>query len=1071
MKGFEKRQEAMVRLKEEFVENHRDAVGVFETSGDDTLMEEETPATTKRDPFITWMLDAQALSPDVFSRVLRFKREFSTDGRPFTRAMEMIDAYVESSVLSLKMAYPNARVDDSWVAGAPAAVSLGEDVPLLPSTEPMDTADASGEVVTDVVHGVDDVDHEEIRLDPFPLMPLELLPVEHFVLGLWTKATEQQHQQKRNDEETENDAAEATTSNERTDSFSLPWLSPAWVDMLSATPAPPKKKQRAKVWRGKNLAMIVYGADEKQTWADKIAAFLKRARSALGNRSLDRTAWGGSIVDSLIGANLTQNVSDVLSSQAFMNLAARFPYKAETAKKHNSSLYIRRIVTEMFNRIVAEHEEGKSDDESERAQAGEMASRPKRAGAGAKMKLKKAKKAKSNSLKAKKQNDIDKALAYGDPPECERTADQVDWYAVLDAPLVEVVKCIRCRGMHWMLARRIKGILRRIMSHRGCLSLEFLRNVPTKEAREYLLALDGMGVKTTSCVLLLALHRTDFPVDVNVGRIMARLGWVPLESETALEELAQYAPEPAVYTFLRERLNSFSVELLYELHYHMITLGKVFCGKRMPNCGACPLRDICEYAKQGGKCVDRPDGHSGLASLQPENAPCARPITDIEDIAEPQAKTSTVHANVSKGNSSAVLNAIISAGKEWDRNGRPMGTLATNVLLLSAATSREDVQMAYVRLSRVVHPDKNPSPDAATAFNYITTARQIALNITNDDVLAQNIEVELEEMLRWSKEDAEDPIDEVTGLELSEHVVRASKVRCETVGWTVTPEMMPGELIEALGERARAEGCIMIPTESNATSLDDIKGDSVKVAILVPCYNAMNRKFPLHGTYFQVNEVFLDEISSVMPITRPKSDFATCKRVRILLGTSIVSIARGMGRAQVTAAFASQRICVRSWNRNTKKPGPLPKWLCPFFPEHIERPLEPEPTPLAKNGRPLGAVANAPALSPVSVLPASMMQSPKLADIEAATPAGSIEHALLQEFHKMFRGKEAKRKMPGFKRMYTGAPSDDKRVRRRLFPPIGRGNKCGFCKYCLNPQMKQACLTRRNEMRMTTLPA
>ncbi|ABO96003.1 predicted protein, partial [Ostreococcus lucimarinus CCE9901] len=107
--------------------------------------------------------------------------------------------------------------------------------------------------------------------------------------------------------------------------------------------------------------------------------------------------------------------------------------------------------------------------------------------------------------------------------------DQVDWYAVLDAPLVEIVKCIRCRGMHWMLARRIKGILKRVMAQRGCLSLEFLRDTPTRDANEYLLALDGMGVKTTSCVLLLALHRTDFPVDVNVGRIMARLGWVPLE--------------------------------------------------------------------------------------------------------------------------------------------------------------------------------------------------------------------------------------------------------------------------------------------------------------------------------------------------------------------------------------------------------------------------------------------------------------------------------------------------------------------------------------------------------------
>ena len=35
----------------------------------------------------------------------------------------------------------------------------------------------------------------------------------------------------------------------------------------------------------------------------------------------------------------------------------------------------------------------------------------------------------------------------------------------------------------------------------------------------------------------------------------------------------EYAPEPAVYTFLRERLNSFGVRTLFELHFHMITLG------------------------------------------------------------------------------------------------------------------------------------------------------------------------------------------------------------------------------------------------------------------------------------------------------------------------------------------------------------------------------------------------------------------------------------------------------------------------------------------------------------------
>ena len=293
-----------------------------------------------------------------------------------------------------------------------------------------------------------------------------------------------------------------------------------------------------------------------------------------------------------------------------------------------------------------------------------------------------------------------------------------------------------------MLARRIKGILKRILAQRGVLSLEFLRNTPTKYASEYLLALDGMGVKTTSCVLLLALHRTDFPVDVNVGRIMARLGWVPLESETALEELAQYAPEPAVYTFLRERLNSFGVELLYELHYHMITLGKVFCGKRLPNCGACPLRDICEYAKQGGKCVDRPDGHSGLSSLQPEAPIRQRQSDDIEDLVPEQPRVgSNVHKNLEKSNnSSAVLGAIIAAGKAWDKKGRPNGAVATSVLLLSYMTTRDDIMLAYVRLSRVVHPDKNSHPDATTAFQYITAARKVALNISTEDEYQQTIE-------------------------------------------------------------------------------------------------------------------------------------------------------------------------------------------------------------------------------------------------------------------------------------------------------------------------------------------
>ena len=38
-----------------------------------------------------------------------------------------------------------------------------------------------------------------------------------------------------------------------------------------------------------------------------------------------------------------------------------------------------------------------------------------------------------------------------------------------------------------------------------------------------------------ACNLLLSLGLKDFPVDTNVGRICARLGWIPLDSEQALE--------------------------------------------------------------------------------------------------------------------------------------------------------------------------------------------------------------------------------------------------------------------------------------------------------------------------------------------------------------------------------------------------------------------------------------------------------------------------------------------------------------------------------------------------------
>ena len=51
-------------------------------------------------------------------------------------------------------------------------------------------------------------------------------------------------------------------------------------------------------------------------------------RGVLGDRRLVQGQWGGSILDSVVGVFLTQNVSDALSSKAWMSLASTFPLPA-----------------------------------------------------------------------------------------------------------------------------------------------------------------------------------------------------------------------------------------------------------------------------------------------------------------------------------------------------------------------------------------------------------------------------------------------------------------------------------------------------------------------------------------------------------------------------------------------------------------------------------------------------------------------------------------------------------------------------------------------------------------------
>ena len=72
-------------------------------------------------------------------------------------------------------------------------------------------------------------------------------------------------------------------------------------------------------------------------------------------------------------------------------------------------------------------------------------------------------------------------------------------------------------------------------------NLDKLYNMPTKDAKEILMTLPGVGPKVSDCILLFSLNKNDaFPVDVWVKRVMEHFY---LKEDTKLKDISKYAEE------------------------------------------------------------------------------------------------------------------------------------------------------------------------------------------------------------------------------------------------------------------------------------------------------------------------------------------------------------------------------------------------------------------------------------------------------------------------------------------------------------------------------------------------
>ncbi len=153
------------------------------------------------------------------------------------------------------------------------------------------------------------------------------------------------------------------------------------------------------------------------------------------------------------------------------------------------------------------------------------------------------------------------------------------WEEVLEADTQAVADAIRVGGLSQVKAPRIQAILRQLREERGQLTLDFLDAMSLEKARQYLLALHGVGPKTAACVLLFSLHKPAFPVDTHVHRVGRRIGLFPYKTtpEKAGDILEGLVPEEDYYSF----------------HVLLIWHGRRICTAGAPRCDVCPVKGEC----------------------------------------------------------------------------------------------------------------------------------------------------------------------------------------------------------------------------------------------------------------------------------------------------------------------------------------------------------------------------------------------------------------------------------------------------------------------------------------------
>ncbi|KAL5665422.1 hypothetical protein ACJX0J_025530, partial [Zea mays] len=637
----------------------------------------------------------------------------------------------------------------------------------------------------------------------------------------------------------------------------------------------------------------------RQMFEQFVDIFINAMFDLIGPRKYSQ--WGGSLIDSVVGTFLTQNSADNLSSQAFMNIAAKFP-KSERHCQDNATQLIDGVDRKMKSKeafdnfdLVHSHfdeyiksEEEVDFDKKVKSQYGEDYNRI-IGNFAASMKQKNISTWDSDLMNLVKdkygnpvcdENNLRKILAslrqpvtasnwkelqeeaykkgYNNKSQTE-TSDVVDWESVLNAPFSEVAKCIAIRGQHNILAVRILAFLDHVKKAQdGSFDLDWLRFVSREKAKKFLLSIHGIGVKSADCICLLSLRHRAFPVDVNVARIVTRLGWVKLQPLNGADFhlIDLYPILDDVQRYLWPRLCTIDKEKLYELHCLMITFGKVVCRKKNPNCGACPFSASCKYY------------NSSLAKK-------SLPLPEKHEQGEQQT-------------SMVAYGSCTPSSQQMYRY---------QIAISSTTTETPPIHSCEPIVEMPPSPEYeyNETPNEQEDFyeDYACDIEDFAPGVQYDSEINICSNKHTLNNNSWTPNCGKDlaVINPKCSFGQSKKLKNTGRLRTEHNAYVLPDGHV---ILEEFEDRVPGDRCPYLLVVISCP--DDYK---VKGTVLIPCRTANRGKFPLNGTYFQENEVFADYSSSRNPITVPRECIGMLERSIVYFGSSIHSITKGQTRQDI----------------------------------------------------------------------------------------------------------------------------------------------------------------------------